>query len=262
MINIPKITEELDIESYLLEHNMADIVSNSNQPTLGVNDMVTENPYKPELEDLYRLHRFVIDSRRTTILEFGVGWSTLVFANALDYNAKIYSNEIRNLRRNNPFEVHSVDNEPRFIDIARDRLPDRLKKHAFLYHSNVEMAEFNGRICTRYQTLPLVNPDFIYLDGPDQFNVNGEVGGWSTRHKDMMPMSCDILRIEHFLTPGTLIVVDGRTANARFLRTNLQRQWEYNYDREYDQHLFLLSEPPLGKYNRRQLEFYGDQFMQ
>ena len=29
-------------------------------------------------------------------------------------------------------------------------------------------------------------------------------------------MAADILSIEHFLHPGTLIVIDGRTANARF----------------------------------------------
>ncbi|MEL7035975.1 MAG: hypothetical protein AAFO04_10210 [Cyanobacteria bacterium J06592_8] len=261
MIEIPKVGEGFNLENYFIKHDMADIVSNSSQPMLGVNDMITENPYKPELKDLYRLHRFVIDLRRTTVLEFGVGWSTLVFANALNSNANIYGTEIGNLRRNNPFELHSVDNESDFIDVARNRLPSELQKYVFFHHSNVEMSEFNGRICTRYETLPLVNPDLIYLDGPDQFNVRGEVAGWSTRHKDMMPMSCDILRIEHFLTPGTLIVVDGRAANARFLKTNLQRDWDYKYDEEYDQHLFLLCEPPLGKYNYRQLEFYGSQFL-
>ena len=35
-------------------------------------------------------------------------------------------------------------------------------------------------------------------------------------------MSADILVFEHFLQPGTLIVVDGRAANARFLKTNLE----------------------------------------
>ncbi len=261
MINLPKVSAGLDLKKYFIDHGMDEIVMNSNQPTLEVNDMITDNPYKPELEDLYRLHRFVIDFRRTTVLEFGVGWSTLVLANALHYNANTYGSKISNLRRNNPFELHSVDNEPEFIKLACERTPHELKKYVFFNQVNVEMTEFNGRICTRYERLPLINPDFIYLDGPDQFNVCGEVAGWSTRHKDMMPMSCDILRIEHFLTPGTLIVVDGRAANARFIRTNLQRQWTYEYDENYDQHIFLLNESPLGKYNRRQLEFYGHEFI-
>jgi hypothetical protein len=68
-------------------------------------------------------------------------------------------------------------------------------------------------------------------------------------------MSADILTFEHFLLPGTLIVVDGRTANARFLKTNLQRNWVYYHSEEYDQHFFELKEAPLGIYNQRQIEF-------
>ena len=59
-------------------------------------------------------------------------------------------------------------------------------------------------------------------------------------------MSCDILKFEHFLTPGTIIITDGRAANARFLKTNLQRDWKYLY----------LKESTLGKYNSKQLSFY------
>ena len=68
-------------------------------------------------------------------------------------------------------------------------------------------------------------------------------------------MSADILTIEHFLMPGTLIVTDGRTANARFLKSNLQRDLIYCHDESFDQHFFELSETPLGIYNKKQLEF-------
>ena len=74
-------------------------------------------------------------------------------------------------------------------------------------------------------------------------------------------MSADILTFEHFLLPGTLIVVDGRTANARFLKSNLQRDWQYSYIEEYDQHFFELKEAPLGVYNQKQIEFcLGDDY--
>jgi len=68
-------------------------------------------------------------------------------------------------------------------------------------------------------------------------------------------MAADILVFEHFLTPGTLIVVDGRSANARFLCCNLQREWAYQYSEAMDQHFFELKEEPLGIYNKKQLEF-------
>ena len=56
----------------------------------------------------------------------------------------------------------------------------------------------------------------------------GEIRESPQKHPDRMPMAADILAFERFLLPGTLIVVDGRGANARFLKTNLQRNWEYS----------------------------------
>ena len=41
------------------------------------------------------------------------------------------------------------------------------------------MTTFNDLIYTKYKRLPLCNPDFIYLDGPDQFNIKN-VNGIST----------------------------------------------------------------------------------
>jgi len=119
------------------------------------------------------------------------------------------------------------------------------------------MTLFNNKISTQYKKLPLCNPDFIYLDGPDQFNVKKDVNGISTRHKDMMPMVCDIIKFEYFFTPGTIIVCDGRAANAKFLKDNFQRNWKYLDDQKNGQHIFWLDDPVLGKYNKLQLEFYN-----
>mgnify|MGYP000038155664 CR=1 FL=1 len=40
--------------------------------------------------------------------------------------------------------------------------------------------------------------------------------------------------MEPFLLPGTVILVDGRTVNARFMRYNFQQNWVYEYFEEYD----------------------------
>ena len=80
-------------------------------------------------------------------------------------------------------------------------------------------------MCTFYDDVPNICPDLIYLDAPDQFSPKGEIRGLSLRSPDRLPMAADILTLEHFLLPGTLIVVDGRTANARFLKSNFQRNW-------------------------------------
>ena len=104
------------------------------------------------------------------------------------------------------------------------------------------MTIFNKKFASQYKSLPVCNPDFIYLDGPSPFTVKKKINGFSTNHPDLMPMSCDILKFEHFLCPGTIILVDGRTANARFLQKNFQRNWEYFHDEENDQNLFYLNE--------------------
>ncbi len=118
------------------------------------------------------------------------------------------------------------------------------------------MGTFQDRICTYYDELPNICPDFIYLDGPDQFaGIESDVRGVSTRHPDRMPMAADILLIEFFLLPGTIILVDGRTANARFLLHNLQRKWVYKHYPELDISIFYLDEEALGVYSARHLEF-------
>ena len=63
------------------------------------------------------------------------------------------------------------------------------------------MGTFDDRICTYYEKLPNICPDFIYLDGPDIYAPKNEIRGISTSHKDSLPMAADILAIEHFLLP-------------------------------------------------------------
>ena len=70
---------------------------------------------------------------------------------------------------------------------------------------------------------------------------------FSSAHKDLVPMSCDILKIEFYLIPGTILLVDGRKANVEFLIKILKENWKYKYLKEIDQHLFFLDEKPWGK---------------
>jgi hypothetical protein len=258
--------------SYISEHNIAELVgvslSNYGDPTKkqvkgpshAVNPDLLE-AFSPELDDLSKLHWLVLSRHVTTILEFGLGKSTIIFNNALVKN-KISDDEFvaANLRRNNRYECHSVDNYEKWIEEVKSK--NDLER-VFYHKSNLVMGTFNGRACTYYDPLPNLCPDLIYLDGPDQFSPKGDVRGITTNQKDRMPMSADILVFEHFLTPGTLIVTDGRTANARFLKENLQRSWCYCHDVEADQHYFELLEEPLGPYNLQQIDFcLGDTYFE
>jgi hypothetical protein len=85
-------------------------------------------PLSPDLFDLYRLHQIVLKFKRTTVLEFGVGWSTKIFANALLINKKKHLNDIKSLRFNNPFQVHSVDNFKTYINETKKKLSKDEKK--------------------------------------------------------------------------------------------------------------------------------------
>ena len=118
------------------------------------------------------------------------------------------------------------------------------------------MTNYKGSFASEYCKLPQVNPDFIYLDAPSQFSVKKTVNNFTLAKRDMMPMSCDILKFENFLLPGTIILIDGRTINARYLMNNFKRKWKHYFNESSDQTVFVLDEKPLGPFNKEQIKFY------
>lgn len=217
-----------------------------------------EKTIKPDLKDLYRIHQLIILNKRMTALEFGCGWSTIIIKHALSLNQKKYGKNISKLRKKNTFELFTIDNQKKFLkltEVKSKKILGKKGKVNFIF-SDCIMTKFNERFTTTYKKLPAVNPDFIYLDGPDPMSVKGSVNGFHTRHLELMPMSADILKIEPFLVPGTIIVVDGRTANSVFLKNNFQRNWIFKRDEFNDQSIFYLNDQPLGKLNKLQLKFW------
>jgi hypothetical protein len=73
----------LSIENFFISKNLKLLVVLSKKKKLSVNEMISSQPYMPDLEDLYRLYQFVLINKRTTVFEFGSGWSTLIFSLAL-----------------------------------------------------------------------------------------------------------------------------------------------------------------------------------
>ncbi|MEK9184023.1 MAG: hypothetical protein AAB890_03040 [Patescibacteria group bacterium] len=267
MFKDPKTKRNLDYKKWCLDNRIyelfaidkssyGDIEKKRKKSIYGSVDPKNTIPLPAELDDLIRLHFLVRSRKVTTILEFGVGKSTLVFADALKKNKEEFGEFVKNnLRRANPFEIHSVDNGKKWINECKKSFPAKLLDFTHFHLSEAEMTTFNGRACTMYKKLPNICPDLIYLDGPDQFSVKNDIRGISTRSPDRLPMSADILLFEPFLLPGALILIDGRTANVRFLKNNLQRNWKYNHFVKEDLHTFELIEEPLGKINARQISF-------
>lgn len=213
-------------------------------------------PLTPEFDDLCRLHFLALSRRALNVLEFGSGFSTVIMASAMRILRAEFEGWARaNLRIVRPFTVYSVEEDWRFAKITEKRLGEHLSDFAEVTRSSVSLTEHDFRYCTLYDELPNISPDLIYLDGPSQFAHTQTRQGFRQSGIARMPMAADILKLEFFLEPGTLIVVDGRTANARFLRAYLRRNWRYCHDGEGDVHYFELHEEPLGRINQRKLDF-------
>jgi len=262
-IVLPKNLTNKKIIDFFLKKGLYDLVTESNKQKRPINRLKWSKTLIPDLKDLYRIYQFIVLNKRTTVLEFGSGWSTLVIYLALNEVKKNFYKKADNLRRHNLFELLTVDNEKKYLNITKKRIKLFNKKNKTLssvkvkyQYSECVMGKFQDNYCTYYKTIPLCNPDFIYLDGPNLWKVKKKINNFSTRHGDLMPMAADILRFENFLIPGTIILTDGRSANANFLKNFFKRKWIYQHDIKNDQHIFYCNDNSLGYVNDMQLKFY------
>lgn len=195
--------------------------------------------HKPVWVDLAVLHRLVRRMKPRAVIEFGIGYSTLVLAHALCLNHRDAGDADDAMPR-----LHSIDASQRWIDNAMQKLPQHLKPYVDTHHCRVEACEREGELCHLYERLPDVNPGLIYLDGPSNLDVQGEVRG--LRFTDGMGarlrpvLSADVLLYESALAAGTKVVVDGRVANTRFLRRHLKRRWSIRPNFAERRHVLTL----------------------
>lgn len=237
----------IDFESYL----------NSD---LGVFDVVSgklEIPIPPNANDLVRIHKLIRQRKCFTILEFGIGYSTLIIADALKKNHEDWKKlpNIPEIRNRFMFKSFSVDASKKWIESTKKRIPSQLKNYVNFNYSPVEISTFNGQLCHYYKNLPNIVPDFIYLDGPSPKDVKGSINGLSFECDERTVMSADLLLMESTFLPGTFILIDGRTNNARFLERNFQREYNVIWGEE-DVSSFELKEERLGKYNLLGSDFF------
>ena len=163
-IKFPKQISKKEVEKFFNKKHLDFIVESRNKSTKSVKQMISKEPYKPQLSDLYRLYKFVILNKRTTILEFGSGWSTLMFSLALKEIKNKFCNNAKKIRRNNLFELFVLENERKYLNITKKRIKkfnktQNIKNNIQINYnfSEVEMTMYNGNICTQYQKLPLCN---------------------------------------------------------------------------------------------------------
>jgi hypothetical protein len=206
----------------------------------------------PDPDDLARLHRLVRARRAFTVLEFGVGYSTLVLADALARNEADFDAAGAPVPPPaDAFRLFSVDTGAEWIALTAQRLPETLRDRVAFTYSTARAGTFADRLCHYYDTLPDVVPDFVYLDGPDPRAVTGVVDGVGFANRERTPLAADLLRLEPSFVPGLMILVDGRVNNARFLRRNFQRDYTVHEDPDGRFTTFALDEAPLGDRNRQ-----------
>jgi hypothetical protein len=184
----------------------------------------------PDYLDLATLHRLVRRKRPQTVLEFGVGFSTIVLAHAL--------------KQNGEGRLYGVETDRPWLENLQAKLPADLAPLISIRHSPARAAVHEGELCHYYDTLPDIVPDLIYLDGPDNFSVEGSVRGLTfqpetgARHQ----VAADILLYESSLKTGATIFVDSRYNNVHFLKRRLRRNWQVKIDRLRRQSTFILAE--------------------
>lgn len=161
--------------------------------------------------DLYNLHKTVIERKPKNILEFGVGFSTLVLCHALMANKQGH--------------LYTVDTSEEWLQNTQKKLPENAPVD--LIPSTATAREINGELCHTFDSLPDIVPNMVYLDGPYGPDVRGAVNGLSFNGSPRRPeVSADMLLLESTLPASFILVVDGRDRNQAFLRRNLKRNYK------------------------------------
>jgi len=207
--------------------------------------------YPPEASDLVRLHKLIRKRKCFTVLEFGLGYSTLIMADALSKNKKEWEalDPVPEVRNRFMFQIFSVDASAEWIDVVKKRVPSALADRINISQSDVKIGTHNGQICSFYEKLPDIVADFIYLDAPHPKDVKGDINGLSFKCDERTVMSGDLLLMEPTFLPGTLVLVDGRSNNARFLQRNFTRDYKIDWNKKEDVTTFELDEERLGYLN-------------
>ncbi len=207
--------------------------------------------FPPEATDLARIHRLIRSRKSLTVLELGVGYSTIVIADALRKNQREWDalSSPPALRNRFMFHCFSVDASKAWLELSQTSFPDQLRPFVTFQFSPVKIGTHNGQLCHFYENLPDVIPDFLYLDGPDPADVQGSINGLTFQCPERTVMSGDPLLMESTLLPGFFMLIDGRTNNARFLQRNFTRPFKVVWDRDGDATTFELDEDRLGFVN-------------
>jgi hypothetical protein len=164
------------------------------------------NAYPYSGLEMWRLYYDMRRRQPETVMEFGVGCSTIVIAAAL--------------HRNNKGRLFTVDASEEWLSVCRDALPEHLRRRVEFVYSPVEVIP--GEQAHRYSRLPDVSLDYLFIDGPSVQHVPSWEGP---------PVAADPVLSDMKFNEGARIMVEGRPRNVQFLRERLGSNWRMEKDR-------------------------------
>lgn len=190
----------------------------------GIIGTAENNAIPPQYFDLWTLVKEINRVKPRFVLEYGSGYSTCVIAETLR-------------RLGHEWRFLSVELDEGWKAVTRSRLDQALQERVefisprsemWLYGSNSLSkgglwfrSEKGGKnqfgIATiSFPELHVLEPDFIYLDGPSANSIDGFK---DFQGQPFKPMVCDPL----FIRSAYTMVVDSRRANCAFLAANYNR---------------------------------------
>lgn len=212
-------------------------------------------PYPSEFDDLIRLHYVISYFRPLTLLEIGGGKSTSIILHALAQIREEYSDDISTLRKPYPFKLYSIETSREWQLETNNSISKNFREMYVPILSKIDTRLVANQVCTIFPQFPNISFDFVYLDGPHNYDSEAGINNQSPADPTRMPMAGDFLNIEYFQIPGAVIYSDGRTANMRLLRDNFKMKWDFKSYFNEDVHILRLAEEPLGPYNIKDLIF-------
>lgn len=210
-----------------------------------------------DVYDLTRLHKIITSLKIISVLELGSGESTRIMADALRINKKNYFNEslLMKIRKKDKFKIHSIETEKKYLQIT-EKKTKTLQKYVKYYYTGAIQTQYNNNICGRYKTIPSVSANLIYIDGPSPYSYKEKNFNYiDLGSPEITNITCDLLLMEPYLLPGTVVIFDGLTNNAYFNIQRLKRNWLWKHNLKFDYTIMALTDKPLGIHNINELKF-------
>ena len=186
----------------------------------GVLELLTpgdDSEISPSFPDLANLFQLIRDRRPRVVLELGIGFSTMVIAEALRQNLS---------KHRAPGHLFTVDAQASWIENTQAKIPENLRAFITIQFSTISARLMEGTLCHAYDNLPDISPNFIYVDGPEGLEVEGAINGLG------FSQGRSVISVEPLLYESTapldyFILVDGRWETCRFLSLHLKGKYRH-----------------------------------